>query len=161
MSISRYIITEQFWHNNYFTITTKQAIKSNYQPAWLLLDICSGRRRKPSRNHTLGIRGETRALATVTLSVRRIAWYERKKAKKRLRRRKRGGRSLFQVDCPRPSGDRKNCPAGGPAHYDILLQPAAANQLQFSGCYQLSRSLWSSAQLHSCTLKSEDKVVWF
>lgn len=38
------------------------------------------------------------------------------------------------------SRDRKRCPAGGPAHYDILLQAGAAYQLQFSRRYRLPPS---------------------
>lgn len=48
---------------------------------------------------------------------------------------------LLQVDCLRLSRDRKKSPAGGPAHYDILLQPGAAYQLQFSRRCRLPPSL--------------------
>lgn len=57
---------------------------------------------------------------------------------------------LLQVDALRQSRDRKKVPAGGPTHYDILLQPGAAYQPQFGRRYRLA----PHPDLHRCRNKT-------
>lgn len=73
---------------------------------------------------------------------KRVKWTKEKRKQGHVKKtRGRPAVCSLQVDGLRQSRDRKKFPAGGPAHYDILLQPGAAYQLQFSRRYSLPPSV--------------------